>query len=445
MAWLPLESDELISALAAREPDERPADASAALELLRRTRAALDEPTLARRADVPPSITLPNATAGDEDDEEFEDAAADEPRTTTARHAARADDEPDPDATAALPVPRPRHGPPPPTPAERGYGRTIALQIGSGLGPAPGPDDAPERPRRRRLAVVLLVVALLALALAGGGAWWFVTTGPGAYTAVPSGLVAAELAVAEARLAEAGLDAAPTEVFDPEVPAGIVVDVAPSEGASILKDGSVDLAVSKGPDLRTVPAGLVGLPAPDVTAALEAAGFVGPTPERIFDDATPADHVLTVSAEGDTQLPVDAEVRLLVSDGPAPLTVISVIGAPRDEAIRQLTDQGLVVAEELTDYSEEYAEGVVMAQNPTPGTAAYRTNPVSITTSKGPPLVLVPDVVGLDQGQATAKLEELGFKVDAQKSFFWDKQVVNQDPPAGVAVPKGSTITLTVR
>ncbi|WP_024288055.1 Stk1 family PASTA domain-containing Ser/Thr kinase [Cellulomonas sp. KRMCY2] len=451
VAWLPLEIDELISALAAREPDERPADASAALALLRRTRAALDEPTLARRADVPPSITLPNTTAGDPDDDELEDTfddrfeEDDEPRTSIARHAARTTDEPDPDATAAIAVPRPRRGPPPPTPAdqERGYGGTIALQIGSGLAPDPEPDVDPERPRRRVLAVVLPLVALLALV--GGGLWWFLTAGPGAYTVVPSGLVGAELAAAEGLLADAGLDAAPTEVFDPEVAKGIVVDAAPGEGARILKDGSVDLAVSKGPDLRTVPAGLVGLPAADVTAALEAAGFVVPTPERSFDDLTAADHVLTVSAEGDTQLAVGAEVRLLVSDGPAPLTVISVIGAPRDEAIGQLTDQGLVVAEELTDYSEEYAEGVVMAQNPTPGAAAHRTDPVSITTSQGPPLVLVPDVVGQDLGQATATLVELGFEVDAQKSFFWDTQVVNQDPVAGVAVPKGSTITLTVR
>ncbi len=60
--WLPQEVDELVGALAAREPDDRPADAAAALTLVRRTRASLDEATLVRRADVPPTIALHPAT-----------------------------------------------------------------------------------------------------------------------------------------------------------------------------------------------------------------------------------------------------------------------------------------------------------------------------------------------------------------------------------------------
>ncbi|WP_188037414.1 protein kinase, partial [Actinotalea sp. JY-7885] len=56
VTWLPAEIDELVGALAARAPDERPVDAAAALELVRRTRESLDEATLARRADVTPTV-----------------------------------------------------------------------------------------------------------------------------------------------------------------------------------------------------------------------------------------------------------------------------------------------------------------------------------------------------------------------------------------------------
>ena len=445
VTWLPLEIDEAIGALAAREPDERPADASAALELLRRTRAALDGPTLARRADVPPSFPLPGPTADEDHEAEDDDLDSDGPRAA-ARYATLAGDEPDTDATASLSVPRPRRGPSGPSAArdEHGYGRTMALQIGSGLGPDPATPDAPAPSRRRRRILLTLLVVTL-LGLAAGGAWWFQTSGPGAYTAVPTGLVGAELTVAEATLAAAGLDAAPTQVFDPEVPAGVVVDAAPTEGARILKEGTVDLAVSRGPDLRTVPAGLVGLPVADVTAALEAAGLVVPEPERTYDDVTPADHVLTVSAEAEAQLPVGSEVQLLVSDGPAPLTVISVLGAPRDEAVQQLTDQGLVVAEELADYSEEYATGTVMAQNPAPGTPGNRTDPVSITISQGPPLVEVPNVFGKQFDDAKATLEALGFVVKKQNvlgGLFGT--VREQSIEAGQTAPTGSTITLKV-
>src|SRR5690606_8438022 len=62
LGWLPVEVDELVGALAARDPEDRPADATAALALLQRTRSALDAETLGRRADVAPSIVLPSAT-----------------------------------------------------------------------------------------------------------------------------------------------------------------------------------------------------------------------------------------------------------------------------------------------------------------------------------------------------------------------------------------------
>ncbi|WP_448629275.1 protein kinase domain-containing protein [Cellulomonas soli] len=57
--WLPVEVDELVQALAAREAADRPVDAGAALALVRRVRATLDEATLARRADVPPPLSCP--------------------------------------------------------------------------------------------------------------------------------------------------------------------------------------------------------------------------------------------------------------------------------------------------------------------------------------------------------------------------------------------------
>ncbi|MCL2464550.1 MAG: protein kinase, partial [Micrococcales bacterium] len=57
--WLASEVDELVGALAARDAADRPADAGAALALLRRTVAALDEATLARRADVAPCAGSP--------------------------------------------------------------------------------------------------------------------------------------------------------------------------------------------------------------------------------------------------------------------------------------------------------------------------------------------------------------------------------------------------
>src|SRR5690554_3032390 len=55
--WIPVEFDQLVSAMTARDPQLRPADAGAALALVRTTRGLIDDPTLDRRAEPPASPT----------------------------------------------------------------------------------------------------------------------------------------------------------------------------------------------------------------------------------------------------------------------------------------------------------------------------------------------------------------------------------------------------
>ncbi|WNB84455.1 protein kinase domain-containing protein [Cellulomonas sp. ATA003] len=220
--WLPQEVDELVGALAAREPDDRPADAGAALTLVRRTRSSLDESVLARRADVEPTITLHPATVDPDAD------------------AGRDDRGPSTGATARLDV------------AARGT--TVALPIGAGirteeeLAAEARAGSAPAR-RRRRLRWAL-VVALL-LALLGAGTWWYLTSGPGAFTTVPD-VVGEQQDVAVDRITTAELDSTVAEVFDPQA-AGTVIGTDPGPGAAIRRDGSVELTVSRGPEMTTVP------------------------------------------------------------------------------------------------------------------------------------------------------------------------------------------------
>ncbi|MGO1509775.1 MAG: protein kinase domain-containing protein, partial [Actinomycetales bacterium] len=54
LPWIPREVDDLVAALTAQDPDDRPADAGEALALLRRTTAVLDGDVLDQRSDVAP-------------------------------------------------------------------------------------------------------------------------------------------------------------------------------------------------------------------------------------------------------------------------------------------------------------------------------------------------------------------------------------------------------
>ena len=435
VSWLPTEIDELVEALAARDPDERPADAAAALSLVRRTRAALDAGLLARRADAPPSP--PATDGGDEHEDEHGSARADDKAA-------------DPDATELLGLSRPR---PPARDGDVELRRTIALKLGAGAVPAAPPprsETAPgDRPARQRLAVVVAVVVAL-LAAAGFGAWWFLQ-GPGAFRSVPDGLVGATQQDAQAVLDDAGLGVAITTDFHPEVPKGSVYDTDPAIGTQVRRDGTVTLFVSLGPDLREVPAELGGKPFTDVKAALELAGFEVPDPTTRWHDSVPADAVISLTGpdgnaiEGGVTLPVGTTISALVSKGPEPIVVPAVLGEERQRAIAILeTDYGLQVTVD-EDHSEEHAAGLVAAQSLEPGTGAHRRDAITITVSLGPPMIQMINVERMEYGEAKAQLEELGFVVSRKNS--WGGligQVVDQDLEPGATVPKGTTVTLTV-
>lgn len=415
--WLPTELDELVEALAARDPDERPADAAAALSLVRRTRGELTADVLDRRAAGPPSPP---------------DDGPPPP--------------PDPDATALLGLAgagsRPADG--------DGLRRTMALKIGTGVdGPeagtaVPAIPDAPvrRRPRRRR---ALLVAGLLALAaLLGAGAWWFLA-GPGAVQPVPDGLVGAEQAMAEAILTDANLQSVVRKDFDDNVPAGSVISTDPPSGASVAKGGTVTLVVSTGPYLRLVPEGLVGATAADARVALESVGFVVPDDGAAYSDSAAEGVVVGVSAEPGESLPFGTEVTLTVSQGPAPVEVPNVVGEERQRAIVIMEDAFGPVVEVAEDYSEEQPAGTVFAQSLEAGSESRRMTPVKITVSLGPPLVAVPNVVNKNVNDAVAALETAGFVADVKKQWFWDQMVVEQDPVAETPLPKGSTVIIYVR
>ncbi len=88
--------------------------------------------------------------------------------------------------------------------------------------------------------------------------------------------------------------------------------------------------------------------------------------------------------------------------------------------------------------------GDVVSQRPADGTL-FRGDTVTVVVSLGPPLVEVADVVGQQVGPATTVLEDAGFVVEVEEvlgGFFGT--VRDQDPDAGTAVPRGSTVTLTI-
>lgn len=292
------------------------------------------------------------------------------------------------------------------------------------------------RPRRRGLIGIAILVALALVA--GVGGWWL---GAGRYTEAPSLLTATKRQAVQ-RAQHKGFHVAwgPAH-FSESQPKGTVLSQDPEPGGRILSGGTIAVSLSKGPERYTIPR-LVGHNVAEASGQLREM-HLNPSSTRKYDPAVSAGTVLSVSPKAGTVVRRNASVKLVVSKGPAPVTVADVIGKDVDSASDKLTGDGLKVTVKKK-HSQDVDAGEVLGQSPAPGTGVDRDTNVTLTVSSGPPMVTVPDVTGMDYGDAKKKLEHAGFSVKGEGVVRDHGTVRVQSPDGGKQAAKGSTITLYV-
>ena len=251
---------------------------------------------------------------------------------------------------------------------------------------------------------------------------------------------------AEQKLDAAGLDVAyAEEQFSETVPEGQVLSTDPAPGSRVLDNGTVTVTMSKGAERYDVPKvkGMTEDQAQD--ALLEVRLAFDESIER-FSETVPAGTVLGSVPKAGTTLRPGGSVDLVVSKGRRPIQVgKDWVGKDVDEMRDTLTERGLVVEVIAEEFSDQLAEGRVISYVPSRGTL-FRGEAVSVTVSKGPELVSVPQVVRSGIEAARTTLEEAGFEVDVKQddAFISIGFVVRQSPGGGDKVPRGTTITLYV-
>jgi len=404
--WLPAEIDRLVLALAAREPSRRPSNATAALAMVRQTRAMIDEPTLDRKAD-PPSGALRLV---------------------------------DDDATAVFD----------PTPT----GSTIALPIGLNeplfaaieAEPFDDPDAVDplhHRPRWTLWAVAIVAAVLLTLGL---GAWWYNTQGPGAYTVVPP-VTAMTADAARAILSAADLEASVLIDYSDEVPSGIVIRTVPAAQEQIAKGDTVKLVVSQGPRMEIVPP-VVGILEGDAIDALAKAGFsVGKT-DRVFSDTIPTGEVKSTSPAAGESVRHDLPIDMVVSQGPAPVTIPDLKGFKEQDARDRLAADAMVVTVEYVK-TVDVKKGEVLDTDPAAGSESTRTARITLHVSDGKPQVAVPIFISYTVAEAQKIAADAGLILDFSPSSFFTPRnekpgdiIVSQSPDPQKQVDVGSTVRL---
>lgn len=325
-------------------------------------------------------------------------------------------------------------------PERRSGAATTAVHTRALTGRTAEPEAAaPTGGRRHRRLGRLLIGMLIAAALAAA---WLFTLGPLGRTTVPAtGGQAPGHAITA--LHRADLQARVEHDFSEKVPAGTVIGSSPADGDHLWKNGTVVLHVSKGPERHAVPR-LAGTTLSKAEAAITRAHLSPGRVHHSYDLTVPAGQVIRTDPTAGTSLRRGATVALTVSDGPRPVTVPDVTGQPKADAKKALTDLGLKVSYADPAYSSSVVKGNVVSQSPGPG-GGHAGDTITLTVSKGPQMVTVPDVVSMSSEQATSALEAAGLKVKVDRYFggLFDK-VRAQSAAKGTSVPIGSTITISV-
>jgi eukaryotic-like serine/threonine-protein kinase len=304
--------------------------------------------------------------------------------------------------------------------------------------------DEPPRKRNRFLPWLLVILLLAGAAVAG----WYV------YTQIQDELRSTQVAVPnviglERKLAVKKIE---DEGFQADVQTGVgtaedrgkVIDQNPDGGTRIEKGSTVRILVSVGPEQVEVPE-VVGKPLDEATQTLANAGFRWTT-KRVFSPDAPEGEVTKQNPKPGEQAEKGATIALTVSKGQELTAVPDVLQQTRQSAESELRSAGFVAEAVLVD--SDSPQGLVVAQDPDPGTERPKGDTVQISVSNGPQTATVPDVLDQDQASAESELQAAGFKVRVVKQDTADPTqdgvVMDQSPAPGLEAQPGSRVTIVV-
>ncbi len=309
---------------------------------------------------------------------------------------------------------------------------TVAIPIGTqdtvNLGRRRG------RPRltRRGVIVIVAILALVAVSIP-------ILANNFKQVGVPS-VAGKSKAAAQASLEKLGFEVKPDSEHSKTVAEGLVIRTDPPAGSSIRKGSTITLVISSGPVTVQMP-DVTNQPYADAERTLTGLGLKVKRVDA-FDPNVKKGHVIKQDKDVDVLIPAGTTVTLTVSKGVERVPVPKVVDKTETEASQILTQAGFTVTVQHAD-SATVAAGKVISQTPADGTKANKGSAVTIVVSNGPPKVQVPNLQCKTRKQAYDLLAARGLQVKFVGRGS-DRFVVDQDPPPGTSVPKGSVVTAYV-
>jgi serine/threonine-protein kinase len=169
---------------------------------------------------------------------------------------------------------------------------------------------------------------------------------------------------------------------DPAVQVNEVIKQDPGENQDVKKDAVIKLTISTGKPKVAVP-DVHGKSVAEAASVLGQAGLDGSKTVAEASDSVPKDQVIRTDPPAGTQVDKGSKVTIIVSSGPAQVSVPSVVGLTKAAADNAITSVGLVP--HATCVAGPDAQGNVVSQNPAKDTKVDKGTTVNYTVATSDP------------------------------------------------------------
>jgi serine/threonine-protein kinase len=252
-------------------------------------------------------------------------------------------------------------------------------------------------------------------------------------------------AAAVGALRRAGLQPVVSLVANARVASGRVIGTTPPRGTIVGKGSRVSVFVSSGPGSLALP-NVNNKKSDEAVKILREKGFE-PTTQSQPSDTVGKGLVISTDPTTGVEVQVGSPVTVLVSSGPAEVSVPNVTNESQANATATLAAAGLKVTVLKREAAEPQA-GTVVSQSPSAGSRAKVGSQVTIVVAQALKRVAVPNVVGQSEAQAVGALGNAGFASRTVSRTVTDPTkagtVVQQSPAAGRKLIKGAVVTIAV-
>lgn len=268
-----------------------------------------------------------------------------------------------------------------------------------------------DKKKRRNIIIISVILGIAALAAIMLGIW-FAYNSQNNLVSVPTIDSSMSASTAKETIESAGLHFQQETDDNSSEPRGTFTRQDPTGGTRVAKGSTVRVWFSSGPKARTIP-NVKGMTQQAATSALTSAGFKVSSVATENSATVEKDHVTRTDPASGTQQPQGTSVILYISTGQTTVPT-GLVGKPRNEAVRQLNNNGFNT-NIMQENSDSVAAGNVTRVDPAEGSTVSQGATITVYISSGPKMIDTPSQSSLsryaEKGSDLASYlrEKLGF------------------------------------